>query len=201
MENYDIWKKKVFEYFWKLCGDKALCDKMTDISTFMKVGNGECILEAGERTDYICLVISGLIRGFYIDASGNDITKCFSLEGDWCCGYSYLSKSPSPFYLETIENTVLAKFDIEKSNKILEEYPVMRDKVEQLLGRILMQSEKRLLSFTAMEAKNRYLSLLKEQPELVSRAKQEHIASYIGITPSSLSRIKKSLQLSYDNYK
>nr|MCR5024362.1 cyclic nucleotide-binding domain-containing protein [Lachnospiraceae bacterium] len=46
---------------------------------------GESILEAGHRTDHICLVVSGLVRGFYIDEEGNDRTKCFSLQGDWCC--------------------------------------------------------------------------------------------------------------------
>lgn len=192
MEKQDI-QRKLFHYLWKLCEDKALCDQLIEIPTFAEIECGTCILEAGARTSYIGLIISGLIRGFYIDDAGNDITKCFSVEGDWCCSYNYLSKAPSPFYIETLEDTVLAKFDIEKTNRLLEKYPAMQDKVVQLISQMFLESERRILSFTSMEAKDRYLSLSKERPELIKRVKQEQLASYIGVTPSSLSRLKKYL--------
>ena len=57
----------------------------------------------------------------------------------------------------------------------------------------MMKSEQRIYSFISMEAKERYLLIVKEHPELINNAKQEHIASYLGITPSSLSRIKRDL--------
>ena len=154
---------------------------------------GEMLLKAGERTDYICLIIKGLVRGYYIDQNGNEITKCFSKENDWCCSYSYLTDAESSFYIETLEETTLARLDITKTKDIMKKYPEMREMVERLLYRTIMESEKRVLSFAGMEARERYLSLLNENPEIVKRAKQEQIASYLGITPSSLSRIKKSL--------
>ena len=61
------------------------------------------------------------------------------------------------------------------------------------LASSMMKSGQRIYSFISMEAKDRYMLIMKEQPELIKMAKQEHIASYLGITPSSLSRIKRSL--------
>lgn len=176
-----------------MCGDANLSKRILSIPKIVSATCGESILKAGHRTNYICLVISGLVRGYYIDEEGNDITKCFSMEGDWCCSYNYLSDIPCPFFLEASENTVLARFNICEIDKIIKEYSVLKEEVGKLLAKTMMESERRIFSFTSLEAKDRYLLLLKEQPELVKRAKQEHIASYLGITPSSLSRIKRSI--------
>lgn len=185
--------KYVYDYFNRICGDSNLSKRIASIAKIVRVTSGESILEAGHRTNYICLVVSGLVRGFYIDEDGNDITKCFSMEGDWCCTYNYLSNLPCPFFIEAAEDTILAQFDIGEVNKIRTEYPVLEERVGKLLAETMMKSERRIYSFTSLEAKDRYKLLLKEQPELVKRAKQEHISSYLGITPSSLSRIKRNL--------
>ena len=185
--------KFVYDYFLKMCGDSTLSEKILSVSQIERICGNQSILMAGHRTNYLCLVISGLVRGFYIDEGGKDVTKCFSMKGDWCCSYNYLSDIPCPFYLETAEDTVLAKFDIHEIKRITKEHPVLEEKVGKLLAKTMMESERRILSFTSLEAKDRYLLLQKEQPELVKHAKQEHIASYLGITPSSLSRIKRSL--------
>ena len=190
MEEYF---KYIYDYFMELCGENDVSKRISAIPEIVRVASGESILGAGQRTNYICLVISGLVRGFYIDEEGNDITKCFSIKGDWCCSYNYLSDLPCPFFIEASEDTILARFNICEIEKLKKEYLVLEERVGKLLAESMMKSERRILSFTSLEAKDRYLLLLKEQPELVKRAKQEHIASYLGITPSSLSRIKRSL--------
>ena len=185
--------KYVCDYFMKICGEADLAERVSSVPKIVHFACGETILEAGYRSNYICLVISGLVRGFYIDEDGNDITKCFSMEGDWCCSYNYLSKNPCPFYLEAAEDVVLAKFYIHETEKLIREYPVLEEVIRKLLAKSMINSESRILSFTSLEARDRYLLLLKEEPELVKRARQEHIASYLGITPSSLSRIKRAI--------
>ena len=182
-----IWKNLVY------LSAEVLSIYFTTFGVFKKYAAGEMLLKAGERTDYICLVIKGIVRGYYIDQNGNEITKCFSKEKDWCCSYSYLTDDISSFYIETLEETTLARLDITKTKDIMKKYPEMREMVERLLYRTIMESEKRVLSFAGMEARERDLSLLNEKSEIVKRVKQEQIASYLGITPSSLSRIKKSL--------
>ena len=193
MNDYRAEYSAIQKYFSSLGAEAELIKEIEKIVVFKKYAAGEMLLKAGERTDYICLIIKGLVRGYYIDQNGNEITKCFSKEKDWCCSYSYLTEAKSSFYIETLEETTLARLDIAKAEDIMKSYPRMREMVEKLLYRTIIESEKRVLSFAGMEARERYLSLLNENPEIVKRAKQEQIASYLGITPSSLSRIKKSL--------
>lgn len=187
------YKKYVLSYFLNMSKNRELSEKLAGLAVFKHVSCGESILEAGHRTNYICLVVSGLVRGFYIDEEGNDITKCFSLQGDWCCSYNLISDKPSPFFLVAEQDTVLAMFNIPDIEKIKEKYPILKTKTEELLATSMMKSEQRIYSFISMEAKDRYTLIMKEQPELIKMAKQEHIASYLGITPSSLSRIKRNL--------
>ena len=186
-------KQYVYDYFLKLLNNAELAGKLTEAAHLINVSCGESILEAGHRTDYVCLVVTGLVRGFYIDEEGNDRTKCFSLRGDWCCTNNYLSKMPCPFFLEAEQDTVLAKFYISEIETIKADYPVLKSKIEELLAEAMMKSEERIYSFISLEARERYLLLMKEQPELIEKAKQEHIASYLGVTPSSLSRIKRNI--------
>lgn len=187
------YKKYVLDYFMNMGRNRKLSEELAGLAYFKHISRGENILEAGHRTDYICLVVLGLVRGFYIDEEGNDITKCFSLQGDWCCSYNLISDKPSPFFLEAEQDTVVAMFNIPDVEKIKEKYPILKAKIEELLAESMMKSEQRIYSFISMEAKDRYMLIMKEQPELIKLVKQEHIASYLGITPSSLSRIKRSL--------
>lgn len=184
----------VLNYFLNLSKNRDLSEELTELVTYKLISSGESILEAGLRTNYICLVVSGLVRGFYIDEEGNDRTKCFSLPGEWCCSYNYISDMPCPFFLEAEQDTVLAMFNIQEIEEIKEKYPILKTKIEELLAESMMRSEQRIYSLISLEAKDRYMLIMKEQPELIKSAKQEHIASFLGITPSSLSRIKKNLQ-------
>lgn len=183
----------VRDYFYNLIQDSDLTDLIISKVELKNLESGTTLLEAGERTDDVCLVVSGLVRGFYIDDLGNDITKCFAISGDWCCTYNYFTETVCPFYLETTIDTVIARFHIGEVRKVISQYPVLEEKIGKLLTQAMLDSEARILSFTALEAKDRYVKLCEEQPELIRLAKQEHIASYLGVTQSSLSRIKRNL--------
>ena len=183
----------LFNYFMKMIEDKKLAQRLRDIARMRNYFSGESILEAGHKTNYVCMVVSGLVRGFYIDEEGNDRTKCFSMKGNWCCSYNYLSDIPCPFFVEAELDSVLAEFNIHDIERLKKEYPMLGQRIENLIADSMMKSEERIHTFISLEAKDRYLMLMKEQPDLVARAKQEHIASYLGITPSSLSRIKRNV--------
>ena len=117
-------KKYVLSYFLNISKNRELSEGLTGLAVYKHISGGESILEAGHRTDHICLVVSGLVRGFYIDEEGNDRTKCFSLQGDWCCSYNYLSEDPCPFFLEAEQDSVLAMFHIPDIAKIKEKFPI-----------------------------------------------------------------------------
>ena len=166
------YKKYVLSYFLNMSKNRELSEELAGLAAFKHVSCRESILEAGHRTNYICLVVSGLVRGFYIDEEGNDITKCFSLQCDWCCSYNYISDTPCPFFLEAEQDTVLAMFNIPDIEKIKEKYPILKTKIEELLAESMMKSEQRIYSFISMEAKDRYMLIMKEQPELIKSKRQ-----------------------------
>lgn len=173
--------------------DSHTIESLLDICFFKSYNCGEIILSMGECSDSICLIMKGIVRGYYIDIDGNNITKCFSLEGDLCCSYGYLSDLPSPFYVEAIEDSILACLKIKQLKTLIEAEQTLRKFRDDMMRDVFMNSEERVRSFSGMEAKERYLRFVEEHPDICNRVKQEYIASFLGITPSSLSRIKRNL--------
>ena len=158
-----------------------------------KYAKKSSVLEMGENNQIICFIKKGLVRGYYINEHGDEVTKCFAKENEWCCVYNLLSNAPSEFYIETLEDSILAEIHIDILKKSLNTIPQLQKLLSNLLSHTLIQKEQRNLQFQRMNAKERYSLFLSENSDLASRVNQEYIASYIGITKTSLSRLKKDL--------
>jgi CRP-like cAMP-binding protein len=78
---------------------RELAGTIEALFTLKEYKKGENILNMGENTKVVCLILRGIVRGVYIDTEGVEITKCFSKEGDWCCFYNMLSDNPSEFWI------------------------------------------------------------------------------------------------------
>lgn len=161
--------------------------------SFEKYIPGTQLIYMGDVSDSMQLVLKGLVRAYYIDENGNEITKCFAKENEWCGFYSLISDEPSPFFVETLENTVTAKIKTSDIQLLCKKFPDVQKKVSELVNKVFIDVDKKSYDFASKEAKERYLEFAEKNPEIVRRAKQEHIASYLGITPSSFSRIKREL--------
>ncbi len=173
--------------------DDHLCSELIPLFVYKEYGQGTTILHMGENTSTISLILKGVVRGYFLDEKGNDVTKCFSKEGDWCCCYNFLQINPLSFSVETLEDCLLAQIEIHRLREMIEKYPIMQAIYEKLFRDAFMQVEDKGVSFQRMTAKERYCSFIEKYPEISQRVKQEYIASYLGITPSSLSRIKRGL--------
>lgn len=154
---------------------------------------GDTILNMGENTKVICLILQGIVRGVFIDEEGVEITKCFSKEGEWCCFYNMIHDSPSEYWIEALEDCQVAEIEVQQLRTILTEYQQFRSLYEKLCNNAFIQSDEKGVSFQRMQAKDRYVYFVNKYPDIEERVKQEYIASYIGVTPSSLSRIKRKL--------
>ncbi len=154
---------------------------------------GQIILRMGERTEYMCLILKGMVRGYYLDGEGNDITKCFTLENDWCCFYNYVREESSSFYIEAIEDLVVGQVSIADMERCLERQPFLGEKMNEKINKAFIQAEERNFALASQDAKQRYKNFIETSPEICKRVKQEQIATYLGITPSSLCRIKREL--------
>ncbi|WP_455717173.1 Crp/Fnr family transcriptional regulator [Anaerosporobacter sp.] len=183
----------LIEYFQKYGIEKNLANKFTQFFYEKKYPKGSTILSMGENTQTVCFIKEGIVRGFYINTDGNDITKCFSTEGSWCCIYNMLRPSPSEFWIEALEDCIMIQISVDKLKHMINTIPESQRLYTKLCLEAFIHSDNRNVNFQKMKAVERYLLFIHQYPDLEKRVKQEYIASYIGITPSSLSRIKRNL--------
>lgn len=149
------------------------------------------LLYEGDIADKVYFVKRGALRLWNND-DGKDITLQFFFEGQIVTSYeSFYLQKPSMLSIETIEDTEVLVLDNEKLALLMNESP-------DLLYFIIDQLSKRFIAYTEYflsriknSPEKRYLSLVKENTELVRRVPDHYIASFLGITPVSLSRIKK----------
>lgn len=150
----------------------------------------EIIFTEGGISDEIYFVTKGCVRLFY-QVDGNDKTAFFYTEGQFiCAGESYTFNVPAIENYQAVEQTELYVFTKSKIEVLLKEAPQF-----EIIARIATENElitcqKVIASFVTKSAEERYLDLLTTQGELFQRVPQQYIASFLGVSPETLSRIK-----------
>lgn len=151
------------------------------------------LLEVGKTENYLSFVEKGIVR-FYIPKEENDITFFFAFQNQFMSGYnSFLTRSASTFQIETLTKVTLWSVSYANLQKIYRE-----STVGNLIGRnaseqLYINTLKRELSLLNDTAEQRYLKLFEEQPRIFEQIPLKYIASYIGITPQALSRIRRRI--------
>lgn len=150
----------------------------------------ETIIWEGEVTDSVFYVESGCLRSWF-NKNGNDVSFQFFLEGSFFTSFdSFMFDEPSPFNVETILPTTLYVFSKEQFKSKIEEYPEVKDALFQILCKRMKHYQRLFLSRIKDSPQERYESLVKNNPEIIRQVPQHYIASYLGITSVSLSRIR-----------
>lgn len=164
-----------------------LLREAVDKKTFRK---NEMIFTEGKIANDIFFVTKGCVRLFY-NVDGNDKTAFFYTEGQFiCAGESYTFNIPAIENYQAIENTEIFVFGKSKINRLLELAPKF-----EVIARIATENElitcqRVIASFVTKSAEERYVDLLNTQGELFQRVPQQYIASFLGVSPETLSRIK-----------
>lgn len=154
---------------------------------------GDLLLREGQISALSYFNIEGLVRKYFI-VDGEERTVEFFAEGESIASLdSYLSKTPADHFLECVEDCRLAVMSPDQEAEIFKQMPrfesLCRVSVEGDFGK----KQNALAKFMTSSPEERYLQLLKERPDLIQRVQQYHLASYLGIKPESLSRIRKRL--------
>lgn len=137
---------------------------------------------------------SGATHTFIVDKMGEVHTVQFGFEGYWIGDmYSFFSGNPAIFNVETLEPTTLFAMNYADFEKACEQIPKFERFFRILVQNGYLSSLQRLASSFSEDAEERYLSLIKKQPDLPQRVPQYLVASYLGIKPQSLSRIRQKL--------
>lgn len=164
------------------------------ISVFKVVNRGEIIRNITDENKTAALVLGGMCRAYYVDEEGNDITRGFSIPGTLCMDEGLFGYPESIVTWETLEETTLMIFDVAKIKDIILKNDELKNIYIMLLENALRYKIYRENGFLVENASERYLHFRKMYPMICDKVKQHQLASYLGIKPESLSRIKKTLR-------
>lgn len=159
-----------------------------------KIRKKQYVLQAGEACKHILFVEKGLLRTYYTDDNGGEHTVQFAPENWWISDmYSFLTNEASLYNITALEDTEALML----SNSTFEEMVTKVPKMERYL-RILMQNnlvalQRRIMGALSDSTEEKYTRFTKAYPDIVNRVPQHIIATYIGLTPETLSRIRKQL--------
>ena len=179
---------------YKLDLDNDTLEQIVMLSTFRIIEKGTLLRSIGDSTDTAALVLDGMARCYYIDGDGNDITRGFSVKGTLCMDDGMFGYSESLTEWETLTDTTLMFFNVGEIKTLINENDALKNTYIQLLENALKYKIYRENGFLVENASERYIHFRKMFPEICQTVKQQYIATYLGIAPESLSRIKKSLK-------
>lgn len=152
------------------------------------------LLRQGEISTHIFFVVSGALRLYYIDDDGRDISFQFFFEEQLVSSFeSFYLETESKFSIESIEDSEILSLDKETFQMLSDKYPDIKDLVTKFACNRFIDYTNIFLSYLKNSPEERYIELLKSKPEILKRVPQHYIASYLGITPVSLSRIRKRI--------
>src|SRR5690606_12043940 len=159
-----------------------------------KLRKRQYILNAGDPCQYITFVEKGMLRSFSVDDEGNEHVIQFATEGSWISDMgSFVSGKEALYNIEALEDCELLNLTKPSMEELLLRLPVMERFFRILMQNNIVALQRRLLAYMSLSAEEKYLQLLEVAPQIMTRASQQHIASYLSITPETLSRVRKKV--------
>lgn len=161
--------------------------------THLKLGTfkqGEVVIHEGQFSKKAYLIVEGCSRAYYLK-DGKDISDWFTFENQFMASiFSFFSEKPSPHYVEFVENSIVLEF----SKHIMDELTIKHHDFERFISKVVTETMlglcERLYTVQFNKAEERYKHLLSIYPDITNRIPLTHIASYLGITLETLSRIR-----------
>ena len=192
MNNIDletIIKKLVNEYF-------PLSEEcISDLKKFTKIRmieRSKLLVKEGQHTDKIYYIISGSARAYYLK-NGKEISDWFAFENDFITSINgFFLSIPSPYNVEILESSTLIEFSKENLNLLSIKHHDFTHFEKAIVTKTMLQLQERIVSLQFETAQQKFDNLLKIYPNITQRISSTHIASYLGITLETLSRIRNS---------
>lgn len=150
------------------------------------------LLRAGEVCDFEVFIIKGLVISYFLSGEGNKVVLSFAKENWWAADMeSYHNASESMMFIEFIEDSEFLIMDANVKNDLLKKIPKLEKMFRLLVERHLINYQQRIFASIALSGKEKYELFKNKYPDIIQRVPQHLIASYLGMTPEFLSKIRK----------
>lgn len=187
----------MFEFFQNYLQSKiALSDTeielIKSLSTIKKLRKRQYLLQEGDIWRYHAFVCSGFVRTYSVDDKGQEHIMNFSPENHWTGDRESLTtENPSNYNIDAIEDAEILLIKKEDFERLCVQIPKFNELINAILQKSFVVSQNRILSNISLSAENKYQSFIQKFPSIANRVPQHMIASYLGISPETLSRIRK----------
>ncbi|MFC3197593.1 Crp/Fnr family transcriptional regulator [Parapedobacter deserti] len=173
-------------------------DKFYSLLRFTDVKKKDFVLKEGDTCKFIGLVQKGTLRTFYVNENGEEVSFLFhfnqQIEDIVFTDYeSFLLDTPSKLNIQALENSTVCFIGYDDWQRLCNENDYWLLFSKKMTEKVYLASKRRVEDLLYYSPENRYLKLLKDNPLLFQKISQKLIASYLGITPQSLSRIRKRI--------
>ncbi len=164
---------------------------LQSISKKKTVSKGSILIREGQSVNKIYFVTDGCLRSYCIDKNGKEHTLQFAIKNWWISDYIAIHNNESAtLTVECLKESSVIEFDAKKLNGILTLFPEYEPFQRNLLERHVVSLHKRILNQLQLTASERYDLFLEQYPDIEQYTRNYHIASYLGITQESLSRVR-----------
>lgn len=174
---------------------KECTDDFLKILRPKNIAKNEYYLREGVIPKTICFIKKGLFSYFFTADNGDIVIKRFFAENSFVSSTSALiRKAPGLFNIYALEDTEILEYDAAAFSQLVEKFPdLAMFYIRYMEKNWIVDKEEAEITLKYQTAKQRYLKFINDNPDLIRRLKQYHIASYLGVTPTQLARIRKEL--------
>lgn len=169
-------------------------DLIRSVFLFKRLSAGEFLQRAGDITRHAAFVASGCLRNYVIDSKGKEHIVQFAPETWWLADATSLNHgTPSTFFIDAIEDSALLLIDASSHQMLVDRVAGYAAAFRTGLQRHAAAKDQRIVSSLSVSAEERYLEFMRVYPSIALRVPQSMLASYLGVTPETVSRIRKNL--------
>ena len=159
-----------------------------------KLKKKDHFITEGKKCKEMAFFTHGYFRFYYYTADASEVTLNFHFAPGFITSYtSFISQQPSRIYVQAMESITLLSIDYQPFERLMNKYPEFMKLGKMMADKIATDGEEHLFSLLNCTAEERYISLLKRRPEYIRHIPLQYIASYLGVSPETLSRIRRKV--------
>lgn len=186
--------EQIKQYYFQLAGVNAEDWKIAEERLkIIHLKKGECLVKENQVCRYVAFINQGMMRMYYAGEQ-REITTGFVVDGEYISEYeSFLTQQPSKYYIEAFEDSELLVFTYEDLQYLYQQKLVYSEVGRKIAEKLFIMISQQVSAMMMYSAEERYLQLVQTNSPLLQRIPQYMLASYLGITPEHLSRIRKKI--------